>query len=281
MATIESHTPSEIVGRRPAHGTLDFDEETSPAVIEQLVRAEFLCQQRLVQGRRVLDVGCGTGYTAHYLVRRGGAEAVVGLEVDHNLVEDNRAENQDRRIDFESYDGGKFPFPSEAFDVVTCFEVLEHVTQEVQRHLLEEIARVVRPSGSAVLSTPYRPVYSPDGISLNPDHINELDDYEFTALCKSSFGGVMLYGQRLVDTESFKARQRHHRRAHSSLGTLLRRVGVQSLVRYTRSLRSTPSFKQVMSQFRIATGIDDRSLVQLAICRQPQLRTSTPRCPTS
>ena len=273
MATFELHKSSEIVGRRPVHGTLDFDQETGPAVVEQLVRAEFVCAQGFVQGRRVLDVGCGTGYTAHYFVRRGGAESVVGLEVDLDLVEDNRAENKDRRIDFKSYDGGRFPFPANAFDVVTCFEVIEHVSPHVQRHLLGEIARVVRPSGLAVVSTPYRPVYSPDGVSLNPDHISELDDLELRTLCDSSFGNVTLHGQRLVDAESFEARQRHHRRVHSPLGTLLRRVGVRPLVRYARSLRSTPSFKQVLGRFRIASGIDDRSLVQLAICRQPQART--------
>jgi SAM-dependent methyltransferase len=56
--------------------------------------------------------------------------------------------------------GAALPFPDASFDAVLAFEVLEHVDDDIA--LLDEIARVSRPEGILVLSTPvHRSMWSP------------------------------------------------------------------------------------------------------------------------
>jgi SAM-dependent methyltransferase len=52
------------------------------------------------------------------------------------------------------YDGGCLPLRAAAADVVSCFAVLEHVADE--EYTLAEIARVLRPGGTLLISVPHR-----------------------------------------------------------------------------------------------------------------------------
>ena len=49
------------------------------------------------------------------------------------------------------------PFPDRSFDVVGCFEVLEHLPGDLPRRALSELARVAR--RAVVLSVPHEPVF--------------------------------------------------------------------------------------------------------------------------
>lgn len=95
----------------------------------------------LLQGR-LLDVGCGQKpYRELFRV-----DEYVGLEIDSDLA---------RRIGIADvyYDGTKLPFADASFDSVLCNQVLEHVfTPDL---FMEEIARVLRPSGAFLFSVPF------------------------------------------------------------------------------------------------------------------------------
>lgn len=96
-----------------------------------------------VEGR-VLDVGAGEAPW------RGMLKHVdyVGLD-----VETADAFAMHRRPDLTYYDGRIIPFPDASFDHVLCIEVLEHV--ERPEALVEEIARVLKPGGSLLMTVPW------------------------------------------------------------------------------------------------------------------------------
>ena len=81
------------------------------------------------------------------------------------------------------------PFESESFDVVVCFEVIEHV--ERQADALAELKRVLRPDGTLLISSPNRDVYTPG----NPHHVHEYLPEELQAELQASFRHVVLYRQ--------------------------------------------------------------------------------------
>jgi 2-polyprenyl-6-hydroxyphenyl methylase/3-demethylubiquinone-9 3-methyltransferase len=102
-------------------------------------------------GLKVLDVGCGGGYTCEYLARRGAA--VSGTDISEGTLEAARehAARSELQIDYRPATPESVPFETGEMDIVTCFEVLEHV-RDAGPTLLE-IHRVLKPSGRLFFDT--------------------------------------------------------------------------------------------------------------------------------
>jgi SAM-dependent methyltransferase len=95
---------------------------------------------------RVLDIGCGFGETLGYYLARG-CEA-YGVEVDENI------RPVAARFGYDVHVGLFDPtlYKPASFDFVTMGQVIEHVTDPMQT--LHGVARVLKPGGRAILSTP-------------------------------------------------------------------------------------------------------------------------------
>ena len=103
---------------------------------------------------RVLDFGCGPGYLLDLLIARG--VACEGADFSENSI----ALLNDR-LKRESLFGGatrleRLPsgLPANAYDVVFCVEVVEHLTGDELETTLAEFRRVLKPGGTLVLTTP-------------------------------------------------------------------------------------------------------------------------------
>lgn len=93
----------------------------------------------LRDGDRVLDVGCGGGALGAQLQ---GEAAMRSLDVKVSGLE--RFPRGGEPIEVTGYDGGKFPFADESFDVVIVADVLHHEAEPIA--LLRECIRVSRRS---------------------------------------------------------------------------------------------------------------------------------------
>lgn len=97
------------------------------------------------RGRRVLDLGCGTGALAQKLAARNNE--LYGVEINPDAA----AAARDRGVHVSLSDlNERLPFKKAYFDVVLASEVLEYVYDT--RLLIEECARVLRPGGLLLLS---------------------------------------------------------------------------------------------------------------------------------
>ncbi len=97
---------------------------------------------------RLLDVGCGDG--SLNLLLQGKVRLVVG--VDRTLSACREASAKGFRVQCADLNARHLPYRDGVFDAVTCLDVIEHVLDP--RHLLRELARVLRPRGILVLTTP-------------------------------------------------------------------------------------------------------------------------------
>jgi SAM-dependent methyltransferase len=101
-----------------------------------------------LEGKRILDIGCGVGAFVERL--RRFSERVAGIDVDAERVEEGGKHMPGLALAV----GEKLPFANRVFDVVLLHEVLEHVTDD--QATLREAHRVLAPGGKAVIFCPNR-----------------------------------------------------------------------------------------------------------------------------
>jgi len=146
--------------------------------------------------KRVLDVASGEGYGAAYLASR--AAHVDGFDASADAINHaNRVYGQDQRLSFTQADIQTFfrDATPESYDLVTAFEVIEHVDEGSQRILLDGIRKTLRPGGVALISTPDKQLYSDVRLQKNPFHVREMYRPEFQTLLESVFPVVRIFEQ--------------------------------------------------------------------------------------
>lgn len=129
---------------------------TSEIVLEALRRAVGS-----VDGRRVLEAGCGTGRISLALARTGAQ--VTAVDVSQEAVDHTRTIFSNARLPVEARLASLFelPFADNSFDIVWNAGVLEHFSESERREALRELLRVTAPGGWVVTLNPsyYSVVY--------------------------------------------------------------------------------------------------------------------------
>jgi SAM-dependent methyltransferase len=119
-----------------------------PAEIARLLEGVDL------HGKAVLDIGCGLGAIDVLLVESHGAEHVVGIDLEPDLVAQAKrrvaAAGLEGRIDVRTVDVGPLGFPDASFDVVFSKDSLVQIPDKSA--IFAEIRRVLKPGGRFVVS---------------------------------------------------------------------------------------------------------------------------------
>jgi SAM-dependent methyltransferase len=181
-----------------AHASLDGGGERYVPEIHAgaMLEPEHHCRYEwiapLAGGREVLDAGCGVGWGT-VILASAGARSVVGVDVDEPAIANARQRASGyatAQIDFRRGDLRELPFGDGSFDLVVCFEAIEHVERPAE--VLDELRRVLRADGLLAISSPNRGVY-PAG---NPFHLHELTTAELSESLEARFRHVAIYSQQ-------------------------------------------------------------------------------------
>jgi len=97
----------------------------------------------------LLDIGCLEGTLTRLYAEKVGTRAVHGIDVA--LAEKARQKGINV-VEFDLNSAAPLPYPDARFDVVLCIETLEHIYPT--DHLVEEIHRVLKPGGIAIVDVP-------------------------------------------------------------------------------------------------------------------------------
>lgn len=109
-----------------------------------------------VKEKEILEVGCGRGGGASYIVRYLLPKKFVGSDITKRSVEFNKEKYKEvPNLSFVVGDAQNLPFPDGSFDVVVNVETSHHY--EDFPKFLSEVRRVLRPQGK-LLITDYREV---------------------------------------------------------------------------------------------------------------------------
>jgi SAM-dependent methyltransferase len=102
---------------------------------------------------RVLDAGAGAGFYVALWEERAELEELVGLDVSPEAVQRLRARFPYRQFEVVELGSGDWGAVSGDFDVVECFDVLYHITDDARfESALGELAARVRPGGFLLLT---------------------------------------------------------------------------------------------------------------------------------
>ena len=141
---------------------LFLGERTDPVAFYERLAADTVAQlPGSVEGRCVLDLGCGPGHYTRALRAAGARVVPVDLDRDELLLPGGPPGSA------VIADARRLPVPDAAFDAVVCSNMLEHTPSPAA--VLDEVERVLRPGGWAWLS--WTNWYSPwGGHDLAPWH---------------------------------------------------------------------------------------------------------------
>ncbi len=114
--------------------------------VEPLVADAATDRARGSRRPEILDCGCGTGSNLAMLRRYGRA---TGVDLAWTGLQYARAVGE-RRLARATV--ARLPFPAEAFDLVTSFDVLYSLDDETERDAITEMNRVLRPGGRLVVN---------------------------------------------------------------------------------------------------------------------------------
>ncbi len=142
----------------------------------------------IVVGRRVLELGCGSGQGFGMLSR--GARSVVGGDYSAALLRSAK-HHYGNRVPLVRLSGDALPFPNDIFDVVLFFEASYYVPDMNQG--FQEIRRVLAPSGQVLFvnANPERPdfVSSPHSVYYHTadEFRAELQQLDFDVRVEGAF----------------------------------------------------------------------------------------------
>lgn len=176
--------------------------------------SRYLFTSQFTNGKRVLDMGCGVGYGVDIIATNGNPLSILGFDIDNETIEYAKAYYQkSTKIKFIKDDVLNFSnIPKQTFDIVTCFEVIEHISE--QEKVLNNIVNSLNESGILFISTPNKYTY-PDG---NQFHKLELYPEEFTIFLNSKFKYVTVLHQTFEFVEKISNNQsREHKSVLASI----------------------------------------------------------------
>lgn len=183
--------------------TIAHERVSSEAWLPPWTRAEHASRYSFastyVHQRAVVDCACGNGVGSAIFLRNDPI-SLHGFDNDAQSVARASQTCRDERAHFSKANAAAIPLPASSCDVFISLETIEHVQDDSS--FVAEAARVLRPGGLFICSTPNRLVTNPGTTKSdkpwNPFHVREYSPKELSELLCPHFANISTYGQNPV-----------------------------------------------------------------------------------
>lgn len=164
----------------------------------------------------VLDVGCGEGASGPAL-RARGATRLAGIELSPDFAKVARQDYDEVVVGSVEDDG--LPWEPESFDVILCYDVLEHLYDPWQ--VLRTLRRLLRPNGRLHISVPnsrhtdvWLPLVFHGTFNYQSAGLMDVTHIRFFTL-KDVHRAVEAAGYRVISSDSQPPRSKRRRTAYA------------------------------------------------------------------
>lgn len=133
------------------------------------------------KGKKLLDIGCNNGVFLHCAEKIGFE--VAGLDFNSNSLDAGRKAFGLKRLYCLTLDDYAKQYPEEKFDIITFFEVLEHLDNP--NEFIEKAKYLLKPTGYIALSVPNRDMF------INPLGDEDYPPHHLTRWSKKSLNNIL------------------------------------------------------------------------------------------
>jgi len=136
--------------------SLDFTNDYEAAMFYKHYKP-YTFIYRQVEGKKILEIGCGAGYGINLLATKADKIKTVDIDIDSlNYAKNNSNATNIEYIHKNVLNG--LDFEDNSFDIIISFQVIEHFNKkEVSKYLIE-MKRVLKPYGVIYITTPNRDI---------------------------------------------------------------------------------------------------------------------------
>ena len=101
----------------------------------------------------VIDIGCGEGFITSHLSKAG---FVIGIDISKTALLKAKQKIKKTNVCFILADATALPIKIASLDKITLLEILEHLTEENQKLLLDQVDKILKAKGTLLISVPYK-----------------------------------------------------------------------------------------------------------------------------
>ena len=123
----------------------------SPRQVEQEHIARYLWASQFVEGKKVLDIACGTGYGSFLLAEKGNPQRVAACDLHPESIRYAAWRHKHPKVEFAARDAIA-DFPQGKFDIIISFETIEHLPDA--KRFLQNVGEALTATGNFWVSTP-------------------------------------------------------------------------------------------------------------------------------
>jgi len=163
-----------------------------PFFLKHLAAYKFA--KDIVRGRKVLEIGFGSGYGSYYLSQF--ASEVVAVDLFEKNVSAAKAKWKESNLTFQTMDACDLKFEEKSFNVVIAFQLIEHIPRELYPVFFKNVKKVLGDEGEFVLSTPNLENLKKKGVKYekNTHHDLEFTPVQFREMLAAEFVNVEMFG---------------------------------------------------------------------------------------
>lgn len=235
--------------------------------------SRYVWAQPYVEGRRVLDFGCGSGFGSARLA--SVAAAVDGIDYSPSAVAFASERFGRPEVSFVAGDVtdpdviGRLRPP---YDTLVSFDVIEHVDRYLD--FLSNAVALLSDDGTALIGCPNRLQTFALNQAWNPFHMQEFTPAQLRGLLQLFFGSVQVWSQEMA-TPELHARIRHQRTGSNwrNAARSMLPPGAKAVIKRALGRRGAgDTFSATDVQFLEEPGEEalGAAFGLIAVCRQPR-----------